>query len=70
MAIQSLLAFRRLRRMLPATITVITLTSGELGVDEENVTIAGPGANVLEITRDNNAPCSEFSTYSLTTPLQ
>ena len=38
----------------PAGGTIITLTSGELVVDK-NVTISGPGADVLEVTRDNMA---------------
>jgi hypothetical protein len=38
----------------PAVANVITLTTGELVVDK-NVIISGPGANVLEVTRDPNA---------------
>ena len=38
----------------PNVAQVITLTSGELVVDK-NVTISGPGANVLEVTRDDSA---------------
>ncbi len=38
----------------PAVATVITLTSGELAVNA-NVTVTGPGADMLEVTRDNMA---------------
>ncbi len=42
----------------------ITLTSGELAVSEKYVTISGPGANLLAVSRPNTAPC--FPIFRLT----